>query len=329
MDPQPAVESEDQDAIRFAEIVNQNRGVRQETPFEPADPSLLTADQARAWTADGFFVVRGAIDSARCDAINEAAIARVRAAEQRGAEMKGTRFDDGRIVIAEQNFESKVPSAEDRASKVYNLHRERPFRDFAIGPEVSELLGGVAGPEAGVFQSQFIFKNPGAWGQPWHQDSLYFRFDRHPQVGIWLATSPATPENGCLYVSPGSHREPLHEHRPDSRPGANYGYVEVRDHDFSNERALPMETGDLLVFHSFLMHRSADNRSDARRTAYVLHCGEWGTRWNGLVSPTIDWVRARRRGAPVDLEGVPARVPWSIRAKLKVGAFLARVRKPR
>ena len=50
---------------------------------------------------------------------------------------------------------------------------------------------------------------------------------------MWLAVTEATLENGCLHVLPGSHREPVHEHVPDRRPGANYGYVEIVDHDMA------------------------------------------------------------------------------------------------
>ena len=91
-----------------------------------------------------------------------------------------------------------------------------------------------SGPSLDCFLSQFIFKNPGAWGQPWHQDSYYFPFDpARPIVGVWLAVTEATLENGCLHVLPGSHREPVHEHVPDRRPNANYGYVEIVDHDMA------------------------------------------------------------------------------------------------
>jgi ectoine hydroxylase-related dioxygenase (phytanoyl-CoA dioxygenase family) len=131
------------------------------------------------------------------------------------------------------------------------------------------------------FLSQFIFKNPGAWGQPWHQDSHYFFFGPdnggRPIVGLWLAVTAATLENGCLHVIPGSHTEPVHEHVDDLRPGANYGYREIVDFDFSNAVPVLMEPGDLLVFDSHLMHRSTDNVSNGIRAAMVYHCAATGT----------------------------------------------------
>ena len=180
-----------------------------------------------------------------------------------------------------------------RMSKLYNLHRVEPFKSFARDPQVVNAMRAILGPDVAVFNSQYIFKNPGVWGQPWHQDSLYFTFDRVPQVGVWLATSRATVQNGCLFVAPGSHLEPIHEHVPDARPGANFGYVEVVDYDFSTSEAVTMEAGDVLIFHSFLMHMSNDNNADERRSALVYHYGHADTQilGGGQKSATVDFMR--------------------------------------
>ena len=110
-----------------------------------------------------------------------------------------------------------------------------------------------------------------------YQDEYYFPFDRHPQVGFWLAVSEANLENGCLHVLPGSQRESVHEPVPDRRPNANVGYVEIVDHDTRASVPVCMQPGDLLVFHSRLMHCSRDNESQEPRTAMVYHVAERGT----------------------------------------------------
>jgi phytanoyl-CoA hydroxylase len=145
-------------------------------------------------------------------------------------------------------------------------------------------------PRLDCFLSQFIFKNPGAWGQPWHQDSYYFPFEpARPILGVWLAVTEATLENGCLHVLPGSHHEPVHEHIPDRRPGANYGYVEIVDHDMTAAQPVLMQPGDLLLFDSHLMHRSTDNVSAGIRAAMVYHYAATGTveRTPGLVTDFV------------------------------------------
>ena len=44
------------------------------------------------------------------------------------------------------------------------------FGDFARQPAVTAIVAEHLGPDVDCFLIQFIFKNPGAWGQPWHQD---------------------------------------------------------------------------------------------------------------------------------------------------------------
>ncbi|MGH9260677.1 MAG: phytanoyl-CoA dioxygenase family protein, partial [Acidimicrobiales bacterium] len=124
---------------------------------------------------------------------------------------------DGTLVLPEAYLAdsgSDAP-AEQVTSKVFKLHRRPAFSSFVARPDVVDVLVDGLGPDVDCFLSQFIFKNPGAWGQPWHQDSFYFPFEpARPVVGLWLAVTEATLANGCLHVLPGSHAEPVNEHVP-------------------------------------------------------------------------------------------------------------------
>ena len=80
------------------------------------------------------------------------------------------------------------------------------------------------------------------------------------------------------------------------RKGSNYSYTEIKDHDFSKETPMTLNTGDLLLFHSFLMHKSYDNNSQARRTAMVYHFAETGTDFGPVDSPTNEWISVRGKG---------------------------------
>lgn len=234
---------------------------------------FLSARHAAAWDRDGFFLVKEFSPPDVCDAMLRRAIDLAREADGRG--VAGTA-----IVHPERNLADSVGSealAEERVSKVFKVHRDSVFHEFATQPDLVASVQHLLGTDIDCFLSQFIFKNPGAWGQPWHQDAFYFPFDRGPQVGVWLAVTEATLANGCLHVVPGSHLEPVHKHLLDRRPNANQGYVEILDHDMSGERPVTMAPGDLLIFHSHLMHRSKDNNSSAIRAAMVYHFGERGT----------------------------------------------------
>lgn len=236
------------------------------------------AERRRAWNEQGFFIERGLVPVADATAMEDEVIARIRAnpPEDHPGE---TLYAAGPNYAI---FPEKVPSptavnAEDKIAKVFNCHAEGVAREVAERREIVDRVAGILGDELDCFQSQFIFKNPGVIGQPWHQDSFYFRFDRQPQVGVWVALSRATLENGCLWVLPGSHKGPIHDHVPDQRPAANQAYTEIVSQDDSAQIPALMEPGDVLFFHSYLMHKSTDNIADERRAAMVYHYARAGT----------------------------------------------------
>jgi hypothetical protein len=228
----------------------------------------VTDEQRESYDRDGFFRIDGFADRATGAAMLERVIELARRADA-GEDISPA------FVLPEQQPDLAPRSATPEAvvSKIFRLARDPVFRAFATRPDVVTIVSDILRTDAPAnFLSQFIFKNPGAWGQPWHQDGFYFPFTpSRPVVGIWLAVTESTVDNGCLHVLPGSHHEPVHEHVTDRRDGANYGYVEIVDHDMAASVPVLMQPGDLLVFDSHLMHRSTDNTSAGIRAAMVYH----------------------------------------------------------
>jgi ectoine hydroxylase-related dioxygenase (phytanoyl-CoA dioxygenase family) len=76
--------------------------------------------------------------------------------------------------------------------------------------------------------------------------------------------------------------------------------MEIIDHDMSAEIPVLMEPGDLLVFHSHLMHRSTDNFSNGIRAAMV---------WHYTPAGTIDRTEQTFGRPPIVNDFVPVRRP--------------------
>ncbi|HZM29495.1 MAG TPA: phytanoyl-CoA dioxygenase family protein [Acidimicrobiales bacterium] len=243
----------------------------------------LTAAERAHYDEHGYVKLTGFAGQGDCERMLDRVVEITRAEAASGPPARrggdGGRSATAGLVLPESNLAGRPGRPEELASKVFTLHRDEVFGGFAASPALTGLLAGLIGPGIDCFLSQFIFKNPGAWGQPWHQDSYYFAFEpARPVVGVSLAVTPATTSNGCLHVLPGSHRDPIHTHVPDRRPGANIGYVEIVDRDVSGAVAMPMDPGDLLVFDSHLVHRSSDNVTDGLRAAMTYHFAATGTR---------------------------------------------------
>ena len=261
----------------------------------------VSDEQRASWSARGFFRVPAFASPETGAAMLERVTHIVREPARAGAL--------GVKVVPESNKAGvAVEHPEDAVSKVFKLHRDTVFAAFAHSAEVVDLVSTLIGSDdVDVFLSQFIFKTAGAWGQPWHQDSFYFPFEpARPVVGVWLAVTEATLANGCLLVLPGSQTEPVHTHVPDRRPGANYGYFEIVDHDMSGSEPVLMEPGDLLVFDSHLMHRSTDNESRGIRAAMVYHFAAGATidHTEEYFPSVNDWVPVRRGGRVLGTEEV-------------------------
>ncbi len=249
--------------------------------------TALTAAQRAGFATDGFVRIEGFADPGTGTAMLDRVVDLVQRAD--AGEDVGPA-----LVMLESQADFAGRPVEDRVSKVFRVARGPVFLEFATRPDVVACVRELLGTDdVSCFLSQFIFKNPGAWGQPWHQDSCYFPFTpARPVVGVWLAVTAATRENGCLHVLPGSHREPVHDHVPDRRPDALYGYVEIVDHDMAESEPVLMEPGDLLLFDSHLMHRSTDNDSAGRRGAMVFHYAATGTT-EAVPNPVNEFVTVR------------------------------------
>ena len=56
-----------------------------------------------------------------------------------------------------------MPSIEDEISKLFRIH-SRVFNDFIHKKLLGDILEDILGPDVDCFLSQYILKNPGAWG---------------------------------------------------------------------------------------------------------------------------------------------------------------------
>lgn len=101
----------------------------------------------------------------------------------------------------------------------------------------------------------------------WHQDraTTLSDADNTQMITAWVAITDATPENGCLQVIPGSHREALKSHCPLPQLGIPENQIPV------NEGVpIPVKSGGVIFFHPLTIHGSLSNRSSDIRWSFDL-----------------------------------------------------------
>jgi phytanoyl-CoA hydroxylase len=157
------------------------------------------------------------------------------------------------------------------------------FDRFSRGPALAELASDLGLAQPQIWQSQYIFKQPGIGGEVrWHQDATFFDTTPQTVTTFWFALEDATKSNGCLWVQPGGHAGSLRERfvrvpciPADQPQPASPLMMEKCDAtpwpDSSTALALEASAGSLVVFHGLLPHYSAPNRSPKSRHAYTLH----------------------------------------------------------
>jgi len=164
-------------------------------------------------------------------------------------------------------------SSEERQNAVrklfYFIEYDERLKALAFHPDLLGVLKRIIGEtELNMFQDMALLKPPRVGREkPWHQDMAYFDVPLETTiVGAWLALDEATPDNGCMMVIPGSHKQGavIHFKKRD---------WQICDTDVYNDGAVavPLKPGSLLLFHGLIHHGTPANLSRHKRRALQFH----------------------------------------------------------
>ena len=144
---------------------------------------------------------------------------------------------------------------------------------------IVDILYELQGAETVLLQSMFLFKRAGtpyakqAWNP--HQDNAYPQADYGMYITGNICFSDQDPDNGGMYIYPGSHREPIlpnvkvksfHE-----GAGENPGHcVQVPEKYRHQKTDLIMRQGSVLFLHGNVIHGSYPNNSKIRSRPMLL-----------------------------------------------------------
>ena len=219
-------------------------------------PTLFTPDQRAAYERDGFVMIRSLFDTEE--------IGILRAAIEHDPQLRESLYDRN----DSEGKATRMATWNHPGDSVYGL----AARSQRVVDTMEDMLGG----EVYHYHSKLTAKEPrvgGAW--EWHQDYGYWYHNGcvYPYMAsVMLALDHSTRENGCLQVLRGSHHAGRVDHGvlPGEQVGADPRRVEQMLTQLELVYA-EMSPGDGLFFHSNVMHRSDQNRSENRRWT-VLFC---------------------------------------------------------
>ncbi|HLJ56409.1 MAG TPA: phytanoyl-CoA dioxygenase family protein [Chthonomonadaceae bacterium] len=154
--------------------------------------------------------------------------------------------------------------------KIQELEHDPLFLAYMERPIFNEVCARIYGPDTPIASFRAMFMNkPAGQGTllPWHQDRWNY-LDRDPMVTMWTALDPATRENGCVQVIPGSHKFGLIN--PDHPSGFLTEEQAARFAPSSEIANLELPAGEAVLLHNWLLHRSDTNTTAIPRRAFSV-----------------------------------------------------------
>lgn len=233
----------------------------------------LTSEQLAQFNKDGFIVLRGFVDEARCDAILE--IAKEHLAKKiepieteigydsRSKEYRTHVTDYSSKENKEQVIVRRLRQVYDR-SPVFKAWME----DINIRPVLQQILNDQVVITT-AHHNSIMTKMPHlSTATSWHQDRRYWRFSDNNLVSVWLALDDEFSENGVLEFIPGSHTMQFSKEQFDAKEYFSESHTQNKAL-IQTKVSTDLHKGDVVIFHSLLLHRANKNATEKPKISFV------------------------------------------------------------
>ena len=148
------------------------------------------------------------------------------------------------------------------------INRGEVFEQFMILPTLIDMVEALLGRDVQLGSTQAVIIGPGESPQPLHPDRGHpplalFGEASHAHLrtslGVMLALTDFTKDNGATRVVPGSHRA-----------------CTLSESEASEAVSVEIKRGDLLIWDANLWHGGGDNQTDTRRIGLLTY---WVAGW--------------------------------------------------
>lgn len=233
----------------------------------PKPGYTLSPEELASYDRDGYLIVRGLFKPHEVQELRERY-------EQIGRE--------GKPIPGHWDPDLSPEGSKDplkRYPRVLMTHRFDPIAlKYFLDPRNHDIVAGLFREEPIGTQSMVYFKPPGAKGQALHQDNFYLHVKPGSCMASWTAIDPSTPENGGLFVVPGTHRmDVVCPELADETQSFTTHLVRPP----AGLKPIPatLAPGDTLFFHGSVIHGSEPNRSQNQwRLSFICHYMPWSAR---------------------------------------------------
>jgi len=233
----------------------------------------LSAEQLAQFNKDGFIVLREFLDAMRCDNILRMAQIHLDAKIEPIETEVGYDSRDKAYRTSVTDYSSHADEEQvivRRLRQVYK--RDALFKAWMENEKLRPILQQVLDDQVVIttaHHNSIMTKMPYfSTATAWHQDRRYWRYSDDNLVSVWLALDDEYSENGVLEFIPGSHKMQFSSEQFDAK---EY-FSEINKENkgiIANKVSTDLKKGDVVLFHSLLLHRANKNSTDNPKISFV------------------------------------------------------------
>ncbi|KAJ2942129.1 hypothetical protein O0L34_g11043 [Tuta absoluta] len=221
----------------------------------------LTKEQKTFYDENGYIILKNVVPSTELDRISEEYDKLFTRKNQQKMESSWVGSDEN----------DRQSDSQQTVKGIHNLqYHHAVFSKFLFNDSLLDAVEDIMGTENIVLHHTKAHFKPPAVGAayPMHQDYHYFPYENDSMVAAFLHLDAANPENGGLFVYPGSHT--LGPQEDVGAKEGNFHYVDQKK--FPLEKATPViaERGDMVIFSYLLVHGSSPNCSTRPRRMLLV-----------------------------------------------------------
>jgi ectoine hydroxylase-related dioxygenase (phytanoyl-CoA dioxygenase family) len=262
---------------------------------------MLTSEEIAHFREHGYVVARGVVPPATIEQLTDEIDGWIEESRQHTRNYGET--IDGK---ARFDLEAGHSAAAPRLRRIANpVDISAAFREVLWDGAIPDLVTQLIGPNVKFHHCKVNMKLPGAGTYVgYHQDHPFDPHTNDDVVVALLMLDDTTPENGCLTVVPGSHRERYSHYRGDEFVGE---IAPAHSADF-DRRAVPIvaRAGDVCLQSTWMVHGGGVNRTDRARRILICDYTAADAFW--LLPPMVPSPHSGRivRGRPTRLARLSA-----------------------
>lgn len=233
----------------------------------------LSESELKSFNDNGFIILRNFASKEQCDRILNIAkkhlVGRMEPIETEiGYDCKSKEYRSDEIDYNSTTDEVLAPVR--RLRQVYE--RDEVFKEWMENEKIRPILEQILNDRVVLtlaHHNSIMTKMPLVSTQTrWHQDRRYWHYSDNNLVSVWLALGEEYGENGVLEFIPKSHTMSFEASQFDEKEYLRED-IEQNKNLINSKVSTVLNQGDVVIFHSLLMHRANKNETNEPKIAFV------------------------------------------------------------